>query len=159
MEGVVSGGLILFYVLFLLPFLFYLRTLHRCQQIAKKRNRSLSKSLLLLNLIPLFNFFWAFFTVIQTSNTITDEYDDLKIKKRTSGGRTVGILYATLALMCCIPYVGIFALLPCILFWILHWNEVSTCTRDIKRQKEKNKLEAFSSNHPGLKQIRRQLNQ
>src|SRR5215212_7146459 len=63
-------------VVLLIVAVFFLITLQRALNLCAPRNRSMEPAMVWLNLIPMFNFYWNFHTVLQISNSLKREFVD-----------------------------------------------------------------------------------
>ena len=114
-----------------------------------------SPRLVWLNLIPIFNLYWIFVTVIKLANSVKKEYAALGISRECSGGYTVGLAYAI-----CLSVSLIFSLIfPDLAYvvtavgfvcWIIHWFQVGKFRRTIKKRKQPQMAphHAAPANHP-----------
>ncbi|MBG30104.1 MAG: hypothetical protein CMI31_08900 [Opitutae bacterium] len=132
---------LLFFVLIVL-YKLYLGTLKRTFDACSPENCEMnSPHLVWLNLIPIFNLYWIFLTVIKLANSVKKEYAALGISRECSGGYTVGLAYPI-----CFSVSLIFSLFSLELAygviavgfvcWIIHWFQVGKFLGIIKKRKQ-----------------------
>lgn len=117
------------FVLFLLPFIFYLvslqKNLRRCGPAAQ-----MAPGLVWLNLVPLLNIAWIFVTVIQVAKSNQVKARELNIDLG-DGAFVIGLLMAIFPLLTWIPLLGILLGLASLVLWIIHWVKVAGFSQQI----------------------------
>ena len=120
----------------------YLGTLKRTFDACSPENCEMnSPRLVWLNLIPIFNLYWIFVTVIKLANSVKKEYAALGISRECSGGYTLGLAYAicfSVSLIFSLFSLGLAYGVIAVGFvcWIIHWFQVAKFRRTIKKRKQ-----------------------
>jgi hypothetical protein len=120
-------------VILLGPLVFYLLALRKALSVCSQENRTLSPGLVWLLLVPLFNFLWHFYVVLNVSRSIRNEF----LKRRvTSPPRSIpllGLAMCLLSVLAFAPVVGTVAGIGAFICWIVYWAKVAQDTRVISK--------------------------
>jgi divalent metal cation (Fe/Co/Zn/Cd) transporter len=127
-------------ILFLIPAIFYLRTLQNTLQFISPENRKMPPANVWLLFIPIFNYVWHFIIVIKLADSIKSEALKRNVfLQEGKPGYDIGI--AMCVLHCCsfIPIIGGFAGLGVLVCWIIYWVKIV----NYKKQLEQTRLFDF----------------
>lgn len=140
-----GGGLlaIIFFLLFLIPAIFYLITLQNTLKAIQPQNRKMPSVNVWLLLIPIFNFVWHFFVVINITKSIDAEYQSKGVNESSKGTYNIGLAMCILYAINWIPLLSIITSIPTIICWILFWVQISG---------HKNRIIALSQSTPATTQ-------
>jgi len=112
------------------PVIFYLLSLQKTLRLAGKENQRMRPGLIWLNLIPVFNLGWHFYTVLKISETLTARLG----KQAGDGGRALGVITSLLIIGCLLPsYRNWFALATLVL-WVAYWVKITGYNVFLQRQ-------------------------
>ena len=104
----------------------FLATLYRRLSQVQPRNREMQPGMVFLNLIPIVQIVWIFFTVTGIAASLRKEFLDRGYPTADEGfGRGVGLAYAILLFCCHIPVVNVFCGIPYLVCWIIYWVQIS----------------------------------
>lgn len=106
--------------------IFYLVTISRALASVSEQHRRMSPGLVWLNLIPVFSLGWHFYTVVKVRDSLVAEFRAKGITDRNNGGFALGIATSVLYVVCVIPSISYFAILPALICWIIYWLKLST---------------------------------
>lgn len=112
-------------LLLVLPTIFYLITLQKALSRCRPENRLMQPGLVWLNLIPVFNLIWQFFTVIYVAQSLEKECTARTISCEPEPGKSVGLAMCIMNITGAIPYVGILTGIGSLVCWIMHWIKVA----------------------------------
>ena len=158
-ELIVLGGLgcsSLLSVVTIVLVIFFLVSLMRALSACSPQNRTMEPGLVWLNLVPLLNLFWQFWTVIQVGNSLKREYHTRGLRSGGSFGKVLGVMMYLLGLFGpCVggfgsglavaiddedvsPVVGfgslglagVVGLIQLVLF-IVYWSQIAGYTREL----------------------------
>jgi hypothetical protein len=123
--GLVIGFLFIVFVIFLIPFIFYLITLQNTLKLIKDHNRLMPPGQVWLLLIPLFGTVWHFIVVERLSDSLKKELQERNIESTEERpaykvGLTMNILF------CCglIPFLGGICSIAGFVLWIIYWVKI-----------------------------------
>jgi hypothetical protein len=102
----------------------YLLTLHKCLNRVSPQNRAMAPGLVWLNLIPFVGLVWNFFVVLNISKSLIAEGQMRRIDFG-DGGKTLGLVMASLAAASIIPVLGMVASVGALVCWILYWVKIA----------------------------------
>lgn len=111
----------------------FLLSLQKCLGRISPHNREMSPGLVWLNLIPIFNLFWLFYTIIKIAASVRKEGTERGVDVG-DGGKGVGLGYAICSLLAFIPYIGILLGLVGLVLWIVYWVKISGYSATFERQ-------------------------
>ena len=137
--------LIAFFIvaIFLIPTIFYLRTLQKALQAVSIENRRMPPGQVWLSLIPLFNLIWMFIVVNKIAESFAAECYLLNIPTdETNPTQGIGNTKNILGLCTMIPIIGVLAGIGYIVCWIMHWVKVNEYKNLILANKDNIILEA-----------------
>ena len=108
--------------LVLIPYVFFLLHLNKLLFKCKEQNRKMDPGLVYLNLIPLFNLGWLFYTVIKIRDTLKAEFSSNgKQSDDPEFGFSIGLAYCITSACSIIPIIGSGAALASLILWIVYW--------------------------------------
>jgi hypothetical protein len=117
----------------LIPTIFFLITLQGTLQRVRPENREMEPGLVWLNLIPIFNLGWQFFTIIKLTNSVRREYVSRGRPEPYDGfGFNLGIAYCICECCGIIPFFGILAGLAGLVLWIMYWVKIAGYKRELE---------------------------
>jgi hypothetical protein len=102
----------------------YLLTLQKCLNRVSPANRTMEPGLVWLNLVPLLNLGWIFYTVIKIAESVVKEGQARSIDVG-DGGKTIGLVYCILIICCIIPILNIFCSIGALICWIIYWVKIA----------------------------------
>ncbi len=102
----------------------FLVSLYKCLDRVRPSNREMSPGQVFLNLIPLFNLFWIFYTVIKLADSLVAEAAHRQLDFG-DGAKGIGIGYAACVVLSIIPVVGILAGIIGLVLFIVYWVKVA----------------------------------
>ncbi len=102
--------------LLLVPFIFYLLTLQKALTRCSPECRAMSPGLVWLWLLPLFNFVWQFFVVLNIAKSLGAEFRKRGMAEDPNPGQTLGLIMCIGNLIC--GPVGFIC-------WILYWVKIA----------------------------------
>jgi hypothetical protein len=123
----VGGGFV-----FLL-FIFYLLTMQKALTRVSRGNRLMEPEKVFLNLVPIFNVFWAFKTIFDVCDSLQAEYADRGEDDTSDYGRTVGIIGQGTGLLGwglfwvddpTIVLLSFGVSLCSLVLWIIYWTKI-----------------------------------
>lgn len=147
LADLIAGMLLIFIlivVVLIVVGILFLLTLSKALGKCSPRNRAMEPGLVFLNLIPLFNLFWMFITVLRVAESLDNEYRD----RRMSGGGDFG---KNLGLATCIIYivyavaintqatVGFILGIGWLVVWIMYWVRIATLSGDLDHSGRSNR--------------------
>ena len=118
------GILFGFFLITLLPTIFYLLTLHRALNKCSAESRTMTPALVWLQLIPVFDLLWQFYVVINVGKTLGNEFRKRNIPAEQNPGQSIGLAMCILELCGAIPVVGIPAAIAGFIVWIIYWIKI-----------------------------------
>jgi hypothetical protein len=128
----IFGGVCFAMLAFLAAAIFYLKTLSKCFARISRRNRRMDPGQVWLNLIPFFNTVWMPITLDRLTESLRDEYDDLRIDDPGDGfGRPFWIAYLVLFTLAAIPYLGVCPGFIGLVIWIVYWVKLAAYSRQL----------------------------
>jgi len=126
MEGFIVLFIILFLALFIVPMVFFLLQLQKLLNNCAPQNRIMEPGMVWLNIIPLFGMVWIFFTVIKIRDSLKGEFASRNLESDDPEfGFMMGLIYAITGACSIIPFIGTFAAIASIVFWIIYWIKMN----------------------------------
>ena len=130
-DSYALGGFIVFFMilvigLILIPYIFFLVHLNKLLSKCDPENRDMEPGLVFLNLIPLFNFGWIFYTVIKVRDALKAEFLSRNLESddpEFSFG--VGLAYCITSVCSIVPLIGTFTALASLVLWIIYWVKMN----------------------------------
>jgi hypothetical protein len=118
-------GFLIGLVILLIPAIFYLLTLQKALNRCSPESRAMNPGMVWLMLIPLFNFVWHFFVVLNLAKSLGAEFQKRGIAEEPHPGKNLGLIMCILA--CCgwIPLLGLFTGIGALVCWILYWIKIA----------------------------------
>jgi hypothetical protein len=111
---------------------FFLLTLHRAFSEVRPENRQMKPALVWLNLVPVVNLVWIFFTVIKLADSLTEE-GAARSANVGDGGKSMGLLFAGLAVASLVPVVGFALGLVALMMLIIYWARIAGFVTALKK--------------------------
>tara|TARA_B100000287_G_C20381703_1_gene681874 strand:+ start:246 stop:659 length:414 start_codon:yes stop_codon:yes gene_type:complete len=126
MVGPVELGFLFMLILgiVLLPLIFFFVSMMKTLQACSPQNRTMEPGMVWLNLIPLFNLGWIFYTISCISNSLSNEFNERKIENNGQFGFGVGVAMAVCNIVSIIPVVGLFTSIASLVLWIIYWVQI-----------------------------------
>ena len=103
----------------------FLLTLFRCMKKVSPENRTMEPALVWLNLVPVLNLGWIFYTIIQIKESLKTEFKARQLTGDVEGNYKMGLTYAILGACGAIPYIGLLPAMAGFVFWIIYWIQIS----------------------------------
>lgn len=94
-------------ILLLIPIGFYIRTLNKAVRVCSNQTPAISPRLLWLMLIPAFNVFWHFYSVLKMSKSLDYEISGRKIEMPAKPGLKLGLITCTLSSIWLLSLIGL----------------------------------------------------
>ena len=130
------AAITLFVLVSIVAYLLFLGSIHSSLKSVSQKRREMSPGLAWLNLVPIFNLFWIFYTAIKLSNSFLAEAEAVGMDQKGDGLKSLGIAYAGLTVATIAPVIGTFISLVLVVVWIVYW---------VKIVKYRNQLTALQS--------------
>ena len=121
----VFGFILLIVVAILALQVLFLLTLFRCMKKVQPENRTMEPGLVWLNLVPMLNLGWIFYTVIKIKESLEKEFAARNFKGDGDFGYKIGLTYAILGCCSAVPYIGVLPGIVAIVFWIIYWVKIA----------------------------------
>lgn len=119
----IAAGVIL--VISLIVGVLFLLNLHRLLDAIKPANRTMEPGLVWLNLIPIFNLGWLFYTVIKISEALGAELAERGLDNPDEGGKVLGLVMAGTVVGGLIPLLGGISSLAALVVGIIYWIKMA----------------------------------
>ena len=122
--AVVFAGLTILLIIFAIlciPSIFFFLTLRNTLEAVAPHNRTMSPNKVWLNLIPIFAFFWNFYTVYMIRDSLAAEFQERGVDDPGRGAFTIGIIMCILSACTMLPFLKWPAIIGALIFWILYW--------------------------------------
>lgn len=103
----------------------FLYTLHKTLAAVSDKNRAMAPGLVWLNLIPLVNVVWLFYTVIKLRDSLRKEFEERRIEGGGDYGFALGMAMSVLNLCALIPALATVAFLAFLIVWIVYWVKIA----------------------------------
>ncbi len=133
----------LFFYCFIIPVIFFLRSLQNILKIISPENRRMSPSTVWLILIPVFGVVWQFMVVSKIADSIKAEYTRFNILVNESRPTyTIGLVYCISYLLLLIPSAKVIGSFAVLVTWILYWIKVNECKNLLLANKDNFLLDA-----------------
>jgi hypothetical protein len=78
-----------------------------------------------LNLIPLFNLVWHFYVVLKIRDSLDAEMRARDLVDVDRNTWKIGIALSILALLGMVPGIGLLALVPGFVCWVVYWTKIA----------------------------------
>jgi len=127
MIGIGAAGILVYFVtimlvLTILPMIFFLIHLMNLLNKCAPENRTMEGGMVWLNLIPLFNLGWIFYTIIQIRDSLQAEFSARGIiSDDTTFAFNIGLAYAICTCCTIIPVLGILSAIGALVLFIIYW--------------------------------------
>ena len=97
--------------------------------------RTMSAGLVWLNLVPIFNLAWQFYTVLQVSESLKRSFQYHYRTLNGDGGKSLGFAWALLTcfLLLPVPIAQIMAFFVVGIVWTLYWAAMLKYSRQLKQ--------------------------
>lgn len=119
----IAAGLIL--LISVIISVLFLLNLHRLLDAIKPANRTMEPGLVWLNLIPIFNLGWLFYTVIKISEALGAELAERGLDNPDEGGKVLGLVMAGTVVGSLIPLLGGLSGLAALVVGIIYWIKMA----------------------------------
>ncbi len=116
-------GLVMMLIGLVIAILFLL-TLMKTLTAVRPEHRQMEPMMVWLNLIPLFNLVWIFFTVIKLADSVVAEAAQRSLDVG-DGGKALGIAYGALMISSIIPFLGMLTGIAGLVVFIIYWIKVA----------------------------------
>ena len=113
------------FVVLLIPTVFFLLTLQRALERCAPGNRTMAPAQVWLLFVPVFNLAWSFVIVNALSESLHREFSRRGLPTVPNPGKSMGLAWSILTLLCAVPFVGFLTGLPSLVCWILYWVEIA----------------------------------
>lgn len=119
-------------LIFYIPWIFYLVTMHKALNRVALERRKTSPAIIWLNLIPIVSFVTHFFMVSGIADSIADEYyaRNLPLTDQRPG-YAMGLTTSILLVLSIIPWLGILFSMAALVTWIIYWVQIAEFSRTI----------------------------
>lgn len=114
-----------FFVVFLIPSIFYILTLTRALDKCSPGSRTMQPGTLWLLLIPFVNLIWNFFVVMGMANSLGNEFRMRNIPAEPEPGKSIGLAMSVCGACTVIPILGLLAALASLILWIMYWVRIA----------------------------------
>jgi len=123
-------GLIVF-LIFLVPFVFYVLTLQKALNRCAPENRAMEPTMIWLLLVPCFNIIWHFFVVLNMAKSLGKEFQKRGLAGDPEPGKKLGLV--TCILPCCsiIPFVNMMTGPAYLVCWIMYWVKIADYSKKL----------------------------
>jgi hypothetical protein len=118
-------GMLVVFVIMLVPAIFYLLTLQKALNRCAPENRAMAPGLVWLLLIPLVNIVWHFFVVINIAKSLGAEFSKRGLAEEPEPGKKIGLIMCILACCGIIPLLGVLCSIGALVCWILYWVKIA----------------------------------
>ena len=112
-------------LIFIVPTLFYIRTLYKALTICSEQNRAMNPNLVWLLFIPIFDIFFHFYVVLSISKSLKKEFEIRNIEVDSMPGQTIGLMMCASPVLAYIPKIGFIFAIGCFILWILYWVKIA----------------------------------
>ena len=120
-----SGVLLVGFLIFLIPTIFFLLTLQKALTRVAPERRTMNPPMVWLGLIPLFSVVWNFIMVTALSKSLGAELTARNIPHENEPGKVIGLVWASLGAACLIPGLGFLLGIPVLIMWIIYWVKIA----------------------------------
>lgn len=135
---------IVVFILFLIPLVFFLLTQQRTLKLIQPQNRNMAPGQVWLQLIPVFGVIWQFFVVSRIADSIQREmssgatfsFEDATAAPVSDDQKptySIGIAFCILFCTGLIPMLGLLTQLAGIVCWIIYWVKLSDCKKRLEQ--------------------------
>lgn len=115
-----------FFVIFLIPAIFYLLTLQKALAKCSPTSRTMEPGMVWLCLIPLFSLIWNFFVVMALGKSLSNEFARRGIASpEPLPGQPIGLGMSIC--LCCgiIPVLNLLTSVAALVLWIMYWVKIA----------------------------------
>jgi hypothetical protein len=116
---------IIFVLLFLIPYIFYLSTLSSTIKLCAEHNQALTPNSVWRVFIPIYGNIWHFIMVGKIADTIHNELRERNQEVLERPGYSIGITSLVLQLLGVIPKIGGIFSLAGLVCWIIYWVKIN----------------------------------
>jgi hypothetical protein len=121
----IAGGLLIGFLIFLIPSIFFLLTLQKALTRVAPERRTMNPPMVWLGLIPLFSVVWNFIMVNALSKSLGAELTARNRPHENEPGKTIGLVWASLNAACLIPGLAFLLGIPVLIMWIIYWVKIA----------------------------------
>jgi hypothetical protein len=118
-------------LILLVPMILLSVIVHRALARCAPSSRTMAPALVWLSLIPIVGLFWPFRVVHAVAASLHNEFVRRGIAAEPAPGKTLGMAYATLALLSAIPLVNFVTTLPAAVCWALYCIKIAMVTNKL----------------------------
>lgn len=131
-------GLLVTFVIFLIPFVFFLGAQQNTLKVVQSVNRTMEPSHVWLQLIPLFGLVWQFSVAKAIADSLRNELnarnhesklgiweDGITDEVNIHPTYTTGKWYCIMVCITCIPFIGFITVIFMIVLWISYWGQLN----------------------------------
>jgi hypothetical protein len=137
-NATVLNVFLFFYLVFLVPYIFFLAVQQKTLQVVREENRAMKPWQVWLQLLPLFGLVWQFNVVKAIADSLRAEIDSRN--RESSLGiwdegisdevnihptYTTGRWYCILVCITAIPFLGFFVGILTLILWITYWAQLN----------------------------------
>ncbi len=101
----------------------FLLSLQKCLKRVTPANRTMEPGMVWLNLVPLLNLFWEFYTIIKIAESTVKDGQARSLDVG-DGAKTVGLAFCILGLCSLIPFVNLLAGPAALICFIIYWVKI-----------------------------------
>jgi len=106
----------------IIPMIFFLLHLQKILNKCNINNRGMDPGMVWLNLIPLFNWGWMFYTIFKITDSLKAEFKERNIIPDDSEfSHPIGLAYCITCVCSIIPFLGYLSAIACLVLWIIYW--------------------------------------
>ena len=123
---------LMIFALILIPYILFLVHLYKLLSKCKQENRDMEPGLVWLNLIPVFNYGWIFYTVIKIRDALKKEYSAQNLETDdTEFSFSIGLAYCITQACSIIPFLGLFSTIASLVLWIIYWVKTNNYSKQL----------------------------
>jgi len=101
---------------------FFLIHLQKLLNKCSLNNREMEPGMVWLNLIPLFNLGWIFYTIFKVTDSLKAEFKERNIEPEDPEfSHPIGLAYCITAACSVIPFLGYLSAIAALVLFILYW--------------------------------------
>ena len=125
-EGAVVAGILFLIIVVLaiclIPMVFFLIHLQKLLNKCSVNNRAMESGMVWLNLIPLFNLGWVFYTIFKVTESLKAEFKERNIDSEDPEfSHPIGLAYCITSACCIIPFINYLTGIASLVLFIIYW--------------------------------------
>lgn len=122
-----------FFVIFVIPWVFYILCLERALQRCSPASRAMPPGRVWLLLIPIFGLVWHFIVVSDMARSLGNEFKSRNVQNvDPAPGKSVGLAMCILSVCGLIPLIGVVLSMGAIVCWIVYWVRIATYSEALR---------------------------